>query len=349
MKISRISIQDEFFPLKNPFITALRRVDTLHALHVIVETDTGLKAVGSMSPIKAITGETAESLRAGIKHLSTILIGQSLENLNEILYEIESLQTPGPLAAIDMALYDLYSQSSGLPLYKLLGGTNKSIISDLTISLRDPKLMVQDALDAVSRGFKTLKIKLGDTLENDIIRFRALSQAVDCSLRIDANQGWSLNDTLKFMDICDHEELKVDLLEQPVPGSDYKGMSMIRKRISCPLAADESVFTPQDALKVIENESADIINIKLLKCGGIYQARKIAGIASSAGIECMIGCMMESPIGIAAALHLASASPEIRYFDLDVPYLLKDPVSGFGLKCTGNILTVSDRPGFLYE
>ena len=205
--------------------------------------------------------------------------------------------------------------------------------------------MVQDARNAEKGGIEILKIKLGADWEEDFDRFRAISEGVNCRLRIDANQGWSVKDTLRFMDRCDRKNLNVDLLEQPVRAEDLKGMALIRSRISCPLAADESVFSPVDALRVIEKNSADIINIKLLKCGGIYQARKIAALAECDGLGGMIGCMMESPAGIAAALHFAAATPSICYFDLDLPLLLKEIPTGYGMVCDGPRLQPSEAPG----
>jgi len=348
MKIISIRIQEEYFPLRNPFVTALRKVETLHALHVIVETDTGLTGVGSASPVKAITGETAESLKAGIEILASRLIGKSLDDLNGILNELGKMVSigPGSRASLDMAIHDLFAQSVQTPLYRLLGGYRKRISSDLTISLRSPEQMVLDSVSAVERGFGILKIKLGEDGEKDFIRFKEISHAVNCPLRIDANQGWTVDETLCFMEKCNREGLVVDLLEQPVPRNDLQGMAFIRQRIDCPLAADESVFSSQDALRLAECGGADIVNIKLLKCGGIYEAKKIISIVSSAGLDCMIGCMMESPIGIAAALHLASASPEIRYFDLDLPFLLQEIPREFGVVSEETTLLPSEKAGF---
>jgi len=228
-----------------------------------------------------------------------------------------------------------------------MGGGVRTLVTDQTISLRDRESMVRDARDAEAAGIETLKIKLGDNGEADFDRFRDISRAVGCRLRIDANQGWSVKDTLRFMDRCEGEQIPVDLLEQPVRGEDLKGMAFIRERIPCPLAADESVFSPADALGLIDAGAGDIINIKLMKCGGIYQARKIIALADAAGLECMIGCMMESPAGIAAAVHLAAASPSVRYLDLDVPLLLKEIPDGYGLVSRGQELSPADRPGLL--
>jgi len=347
MRISQILIKETAFPLKVPFITAIRMVDQVQVLHVSIETEAGIRGLGAASPTAAITGETASSIREAVCLIGDGLIGRETGDLNALLDQV-GRSLPGNTsarAALDMALHDLVSREMNLPLTRLLGGGFREMTTDLTISLRDKELMVKDAVDAERAGLGVLKIKLGREWEEDFRRFKAVSGAVSCLLRIDANQGWSVKETLRFMDRCDRDNLEVDLLEQPVRADDLQGMAFIRSRILCPLAADEAVFSPSDALRVIETGSADIINIKLLKSGGIYQARKIAALAESAGLEGMIGCMMESPVGIAAAVHFAAATPWIRYFDLDVPLLLRDFSSDYGIVCEGPQIQPSETPG----
>ena len=347
MRIGEILIEVTSFPLKVPFITALRRVDRVQVLHVSLETEEGIRGLGAASPTAAVTGETEPSIREGVRLIGESLRGRDTDDLNSLL-DLVSRSLPGnssARAAVDMALYDLVSREMNLPLTRFLGGGFREMTTDLTISLRDKDLMVKDAEEAEKAGIGVLKIKLGRDGEEDFDRFKAVSEAVRCPLRIDANQGWTVKETLRFMDRCDRENLTVDLLEQPVRAEDLKGMAFIRSRILCPLAADESVFSPADALQVIEAGSADIINIKLMKSGGIFQARKIAALAESAGLEGMIGGMMESPVGIAAAVHFAASTPWIRHFDLDVPLLLGKFPAGYGIVCEGARLRPSQAPG----
>ena len=347
MTIQQISIKEDHFMLKKPFITALRRVDIVQVFHVQIQTDEGLCGIGAATPTAAITGETEESIRRGFSHFSSVLKGRSVDNLNELLDELNESQQNflASKAALDMALYDIASKRAGLPLSQFLGGGSDSVDTDLTISLRDRKQMATDAIEAEKKGFKTLKIKLGDNAEEDFMRFRTIADSVNCQLRIDANQGWSREETFKFMESCRRTAIHVDLLEQPVKASDLEGMAEIRRNIDVPLVADESVFSPSDALNVIEHESADIINIKLLKSGGIRQAGKIAALIDAAGLKGMIGCMVESPIGIAAALHFAVATPVITCYDLDVPFLYQNISYDYGFSCSGIRLSPLDRPG----
>ncbi len=347
MKITSITLHESAFPLQKPFVTALRRVDSVQVFHLIIETDEGICGTGAASPTEAITGETVKTIKEGTAIFDNLLKGRELDDLNGLLEEVQTA-VPGYIAAkaaVDMALYDLFSGKSNLPLCRFLGGSPSGIETDLTISLREKNQMVADALEAEKRGFHTLKIKLGDEWSRDVDRFQGIAEAVSCRLRIDANQGWSVEDTLRFMDRLERTGREIDLLEQPVKADDLKGMAAIRERISCPLAADESVFSPRDALRVIDAGAADIINIKLLKSGGIRQAGKIAALIDTAGLTGMIGCMMESPVGIAAALHFAAANPVIRYYDLDVPLLLKEIPEGYGLSCSGIRIAPRDYPG----
>jgi len=347
MKITGFSINKVSFPLKTPFITALRRVDTMEALHLRIDTAEGLLGWGAASPVKAITGDTTETIIDGIKVIFDSLVGRPFGTMDEILSQVQntSAESPGARGAVDMALYDIYSKQQNEPICRIMGGEPKKMVCDLTISLGPVEKMVRDARKAAEAGFNTLKIKLGDNGIDDFNRFYQISQAVDCHLRVDANQGWSVEETLRYVDSCDRTGLVIDLLEQPVLASDIEGMRDIRRQIEIPLAADEAVFSPQDAERLIKNEGADIINIKLLKSGGLFQAAKIASLAESAGLECMVGCMMESPIGIAAALNFAAATPVVNYYDLDVPYLLRDDPEGYGFRCEGTSLTPLDSPG----
>ena len=351
MKITGLEIREAFFPLKVPFITALRRVDTIPALHLTLTTDEGLAGTGAASPTAAITGDTDGSIREAVRIIADKLKDQPADDLHRLLAAVRGaiVGNTSAKAGMDMALYDLFSKKAGLPLCRFLGGSVRPFTTDLTISLREADLMAKDAVAARAMGFDTLKVKLGRNGEEDFKRFKAIRDAVDCTLRVDANQGWVVKEALRFMDRCDREGIEVDFLEQPVRAADLAGMVFIKERIACPLAADESVFSPLDALKIIEAGAADIVNIKLMKSGGIYQALKIAHLAETAGLDLMLGCMMESPVGVAAALHFASALPGIKYLDLDVPFLMKELPDSFGFRCEGLALSAGPVPGLLKE
>ena len=201
----------------------------------------------------------------------------------------------------------------------------------MTISVNGIDGMVKDSLRAVDQGFGILKIKVGKEGLKDVERIRAIRQAVGPSvrLRIDANQGWSPKEAVRIIRKMEDLGIEMDLVEQPVNAHDFQGMRYVTSQVYTPILADESVFSVEDAIRIIQKRAADLINIKLMKTGGIYQALKICGIAESFGVECMIGCMLESKIAVSAAAHLAAAKGIITRADLDGPSLCReDPYEG---------------------
>lgn len=246
-----------------------------------------------------------------------------------------------------MALWDLYGQLYKIPVYKLMGGARKSIVTDITISVNEPDEMARDAEDAIRRGYDCLKVKVGKEPEKDISRLSAIRQAVpaETKIRIDANQGWTPKEAVRILNGMQEKGLDIEFVEQPVKAHDFEGMKYVTERSYVPVLADESVFSPEDAVKIMQMGAADLVNIKLMKCGGLYNALKIVSAAEIYGVECMIGCMLEAKISVNAAVHLACAKKIITKIDLDGPVLCKeDPILG-GAVFDEKIITVSDEPG----
>jgi len=257
------------------------------------------------------------------------------------------LKNSSAKAAVDMAVYDLFAKSCGKPLYKILGGGRGEIETDLTISVNGVEEMVVDSLKAVSQGFRILKIKVGKESKKDVERIQAIRQAVgpDIKLRIDANQGWSAKEAVKIIRTLEEMGIGMDLVEQPVNAHDFEGMKFVTSQVYTPILADESVFSPEDAIRIIRERAADLINIKLMKTGGIHEALKICAIAESFGMECMIGCMLESKIAVSAAAHLAAGRGIITRADLDGPSLCReDPYIG-GPVFDGPKIVMNEDPG----
>lgn len=354
MKIARIELGEIIVPLRTPFKTALRTVESVHDVVVKIISDDGRIGYGEAPPTAVITGETRASIRAAIEeYIAPKLIGQPIAAMedNQSLLHSAILGNTSAKAAVDMALYDLWAQELGAPLYRVLGGHKKTIETDLTISVNDIDEMVKDSLEAVSRGFKVLKVKIGKDEVLDLKRIEAIRSSIgrDIAIRLDANQGWSVREALSIIDKLEKRDLGIELIEQPIHYSNLQGMVEVTRFSSIPIMADESVFGPESALQVIEKSAADIINIKLMKSAGIYQALKIASIAEVHGIECMIGCMLESKISVSAAAHLAAAKNIIAYVDLDGPGLCKrDPVLG-GPDFNEALITMQDAPGLGFE
>jgi L-alanine-DL-glutamate epimerase-like enolase superfamily enzyme len=251
-------------------------------------------------------------------------------------------------AAVEIAVYDLWGQLYNAPLYRLLGGGDPVITTDITISVDTIDKMVADSVSAVERGFDSLKIKVGKDAGVDIERVKAIYAAVEgrALLRLDANQGWTAKQAVYALNLLEAAGIRLELVEQPVKAHDLDGMKYVTERIQTPVMADESVFGPTEVIELIRMRAADIINIKLMKTAGLSNAIRIADICAMYETECMIGCMLESSISVAAAVHLAAAkSNVITKVDLDGPSLCAfNPVDG-GVIFRESEITITDAPG----
>lgn len=246
-----------------------------------------------------------------------------------------------------MAFWNLYGQLYGIPVYKLLGRSKDSIVTDITISVNSPEEMARDAITALKRGYDTLKVKVGVNPQLDVERLTAIRNAIGsrAKLRIDANQAWKPQEAVRILNKMQEQGLDIELVEQPVIAHDIEGLKYVTERSYVPVLADESVFSPLDAMKIIQTGAADLINIKLMKCGGITPALKIADAASIMGVECMLGCMLEAKVSVNAAVHVACARSIITKIDLDGPVLCsEDPIIG-GSVFNEKDITVSKEPG----
>ena len=351
MKIRDIRFGMLRVPLKTPFKTALRTVEQVEDVVVMVHTDTGHVGYGSAPATAVITGDTHGSIMEAVRHyIAPRLVGLEIANLNRITHLIQGAmeKNTSAKAAVEIAVHDLWGQLYGAPLYKLLGGGDPVITTDITISVDDIDKMVADSLAAVDRGFESLKIKVGKDIGLDIERTKAIHAAVEgrALLRLDANQGWTAKQAVFAMQHLEDAGVVLELLEQPVKARDLDGLKYVTDRVHTPVMADESVFGPTEVIDLIKMRAADIINIKLMKTGGISNAVRIADIASLYGVQCMIGCMLESAISVAAAVHLAVAKADaITKVDLDGPSLSQfNPVHG-GVVFNESEITITDAPG----
>ncbi|MBQ1312090.1 MAG: dipeptide epimerase, partial [Blautia sp.] len=249
-------------------------------------------------------------------------------------------------------LYDLYARAKGLPLFRLLGNkepdqVKTSLTTDLTISVNPVAEMVADSVRAVENGFRILKVKVGKGGETDVERIRQIRKAVgaDVSIRVDANQGWTREEAVRTITMMEEEGLGIELVEQPVSGHDFRSLKYITEHVDSPILADESVFSYEDAVRIIEEHAADMINIKLMKTGGIHQAMRICDAAEENGVKCMMGCMLESKVAVSAGAHLAAGRKCITMADLDGPSLCKvDPYTG-GPLYEGAKILLTETPG----
>lgn len=327
MKITDIRYYPEDMPLKVPFVTSKRRLDVVRDYVLELYTDTGLVGRGACSPTPVITGDTEGSICYAFENtFRDKFIGMDVDEGIFPALEACLVHNTSPKAALDIALYDLLAKEKGQSIYEYLGGKECfELKTDVTVSLDNAEAMAAQAQKAVKDGFSVLKIKLGTTKTDDVFRIKTLSAVLDknVSVRFDANQAWSPEDAVEICEYAMESGLNIDFIEQPVEYHDIKGLAYVKNNTKAKILADECVFSPYDAKTVLENNAADIVNIKLMKCGGIYQALKINALAKQFGAECMIGCMMEGPYSVAAAAMFAAANGITRC-DLDAPILCKE-------------------------
>ena len=345
MKISMISVKLIKIPLRTSFKTALRTVDHVEDIILTVAADNGETGFGEAPPTRAITGETLETIQAALTdHILPAIRGMDLDDTEQILNTIQSCiaGNSSAKAAVDMAVYDLKARLEGRPLMALLAekisceirkpSVKKPVLlTDLTISVNSTKQMVADARSAVGRGFKDLKIKVGKEGKADLEKIKEIRDAVGkgIQIRVDANQGWTPEEAVDILQEAERLQLDLEFVEQPVKASDVAGMAYVKARTNTCIVADESVFHPEDARRIFENDAADMVNIKLMKAGGIHEACKIIKIAQEYGKHCMVGCMLESKIAVSAAAHFAAATDVVTAIDLDGPSLCAaDPYQG---------------------
>lgn len=336
-------------PLRVPFRTALREVSHIEDIIVELHASDGSVGRGEAPPTAAVTGETLGSIVDALRyHICPALVHRDVSSLDGLLSSIDGsiIGNSSAKAAAEIAVWDLYAQHCCLPLYKLLGGGRNTLETDLTISVNAPEVMAKDAMYAISRGYNILKIKVGKNSELDLARLRAVRTAApEAVIRIDANQAWTPYQAVHLLEQMQSEGLNIELVEQPVKAKDFKGLQFVTDHSPIPVMADESVFSPLDAMTLLELHAVDYLNIKLMKCGGLSNALRIISIAEVYGVECMIGCMLESKVSVTAAAHLACAKGIITKIDLDGPALCSsDPVVG-GANFNGRCINLSDAPG----
>lgn len=270
MKIAKIELGEIQIPLVTPFKTALRTVDSVNDIVVRITSDDGQEGFGEAPATAVITGDTKGSIVTAVRDfIAPAVTGMDIEDMDGIMGRLHKciVKNTSAKAAVDMAVYDLYAKSLNRPLYKVLGGNRDTIETDITISVNGIEEMVRDSLKGVEQGFRILKVKVGKEGLKDVERIAAIRQAVgkDIAIRVDANQGWQPKDAVRIIRAMEDKGLDIDLVEQPVDAHNFEGMKYVTSNVFTPILADESVFSPQDAIRLIQEGGADLINIKLMK------------------------------------------------------------------------------------
>jgi L-alanine-DL-glutamate epimerase-like enolase superfamily enzyme len=329
------------FPLEHEFTISRGSASTARNVAVEITDEAGTTGVGAAAPSRHY-GETVETVEAVLPDLLDVVreVGDP-HALDRIEREMRGRvnDNPAARAAVSIALHDLAAKRLDQPLYRLWGlDPADAPNTSYTIGIDDTETMRRKTEQAVDRGYTTLKVKVGTDCDEEIVS-TVREAAPDATIRVDANEAWTPREAVRATETL--ADYGVEFVEQPVPADDPEGLRYVYEHGSLPVAADESCVTLADVPQVAD--SVDIVNLKLMKCGGLREATRMIHTARAHGLEVMLGCMVESNAAIAAACHLA---PLLDYADLDGALLLaEDAYDGVDLTGGEVDLDTLDRPG----
>jgi L-alanine-DL-glutamate epimerase-like enolase superfamily enzyme len=327
--------------LDDPFTIARGTQATAENVVVRITDDEGTTGIGAAAP-SAHYGETADTVAAVLPDLLAVVEDagdpHSLDRIERRLRETVRAN-PAARCAISIALHDLVGKRLDLPLYRYWGlDADETVSTSYTIGLDSIERMREKTATAVDAGHSILKVKLGTERDREIMA-AVRDAASDARIRVDANEAWTPPEAVDMIETL--AAFDVEFVEQPVPVDSSDGLRYVHGRSALPIAADESCVTLADVPRIADR--ADIANIKLMKCGGLREAKRMIHAARAHGLEVMLGCMIESNAAIAAGCHLA---PLLDYADLDGSLLLADdPYAGVAMADGEVDLVGGDRPG----
>ncbi len=352
MKIVAVEAWSVQMALAVPYAIAYERVERVENVFVRTTTDGPVVGYGCAAPDPVVTGESAATVLAGIQQIAEPRL-RGADPLR-LVQHVEELRLalagqPSALAAVDMALHDILGKAAGLPLWRLLGGFRDRIATSVTIGILPEAETVAQARAFVERGFGCLKLKGGTDVDLDGARVLAVRKAVgpEVELRFDANQGYTFDQSVRF--VAAVAPARVELLEQPTARDELELLARVTAAVKIPVMADESLMSSKDAFRLAGEELADMVNVKLMKVGGIVEAQRITAIARAAGMEVMVGCMDEAALSIAAGLAFALARPGVTYADLDGHLDLVDDPSAGAVLLEDGYLIPTERPGLGFD
>ena len=353
LRVAAVRTHRHRAPLLRPFVTAARRTEAVEYVVAEVELADGVIGQGSAAETVAVTGESARTIEAALTGPLRAVLEGARGTVPELAARIAGALdgATSAKAALEVALHDAWARRHDMPLVELLGGrADEGLMNDMTISLQEPEVMADRARDAAAAGEQILKIKLGRDIDEDRRRLAAVVEAApQARLRLDANQGWEPQQAIDIITGFLADGLPLDLVEQPVRAENIEGLALVSDAVEVPIMADEAVWDVTDAHRLVEAGAADLLNIKLAKTGGLRGALAIADVALAAGVECMVGAMMEPRISITAAAHLAIAHPAITMIDLDPPFWFASDVPTGGYVQERGWLRLTGGPGLGLE
>lgn len=330
-RIARIDVFPLDVPLKAPFTIATSRLDHVRNAAVKVTLADGSVGWGETPTLPPVTAEDPPTALAELRREAGVLTGRDAGGWRRIAAELHERipHFPSVRAGLEMALIDAFARHANVPLFQFFGGSGDTLVTDITIPICPPGEAGSLAGQYRAEGFATLKVKIGLDLSDDVARVTAIRKAhPECRLILDANAGYTADETLRMLKELRSLGIEPALLEQPVAREDWDGLGRLAREARVPVAADESCRGPEDALRIVRDGLAEVINIKLVK-SGVARALEIAAIARAGGLKLMIGGMVETRLAIGFSAHVAAGLGGFDWIDLDTPLLLaEDPVRG---------------------
>jgi muconate cycloisomerase len=306
--------------------------------------------MGEASPFLYYAPETQEDVVSTIRnYMSPLLMGMDpfeMEKIDDLFHKTIDGHHFSK-SAVEMALWDIMGKALGVPLYTLLGGKFREGVPLVAIlQSEDTDEIVREAEDWVSRGFQQIKVKVGFGPDKDVAKVEAVRRAVGdgIAIRVDAEESYDLKVALAVARRL--EDLDIELFSQPIPRHNYHDMGVLRRSVGIPLLLDESITTPEDVLLATRLETGDLVNIKVVKSGGILNSKRMAAIAKAAGKDCLVGSMLEMGPGTIFAGHFAISTGNVTYASEIVgPLLLSDDILADPVVVENGRLRVPDSPG----
>jgi muconate cycloisomerase len=344
-------------PVRRPHKMSFTTLEAVNFAFVRIETARGLVGWGEAACLGGPTWseESMESVVTTIeRYIAPWLRGRDATAIESLRQEMARRLQGNPFAraAVEMALWDLNGRALGVPVYRLLGGAVRDRVPlSWSLAVANSADEIEEARDKLAHGHRIFKIKTAALpLGQDVERVRRIRAAVgpDISLRVDANQGWDRPTALRAVRAL--EPYDVDFVEQPIPRWDLDGMAWLGRRSAVPIMADESCFSPQDAFQIARRGGVSILGLKITKSAGLLGTMAIARIAEAAGLDCYVGCMIETSLGTAAYLQVALAAAPVRWgCELFGPLLLRGDVTREPVRYADGCILAVDRPGLGVE
>ena len=348
MKITAVRAYRRNLRLQKPYVITWQRVEDVENVFLEISLENGITGIGAANPSPEVVGESPEETLRNLQNdLVDWLTGKDIRNINSLIDAVDARypHKPGTLAAVDIALHDAFGQWLGIPVVDFYGRRHEAMPTSVTIGIMDLAQTLEEAAAYKAAGFRVLKLKTGLNPATDAEKVIKLHERFHDHfvVRVDANTGYDLKGLQQFMQLT--EACPVELIEQPLQPEEDTALNFLSSTLRAKLAADESLKNAEAAFDLCKADRYGIYNVKLMKCGGIRGALKIAAVTEPARAELFWGCNDESIVSITAALHAAFSCAHTRYIDLDGSFDLAEDVVSGGFVVKDGMMSIASGAG----